>query len=48
MKREVWDGKLDQRVVEVMEGLVSRWEHRRRTDPALKGFAIPGWQQRAA
>jgi putative nucleotidyltransferase with HDIG domain len=48
MKREVWDGKLDQRVVEVMEGLVPRWERRRRTDAGLQGYAIPGWQRKAA
>ena len=48
MKREVWDGKLDQHVVDTMERLVPAWERRRRTDPGLKGFAIPGWQQTAA
>ncbi len=48
MKREVWDGKLDQHVVDTMERLVPAWERRRRTDPGLKGFAIPGWQQKAA
>ena len=48
MKREVWDGKLDQGIVERLESIVPRWETRRRSDPALKGYAIPGWQQKAA
>ena len=48
LKREVWDGKLDQEIVMAMERLVPRWENRRRTDPALKGYSIPGWGEQAA
>jgi len=48
MKREVWDGKLDQGIVEILERLVPTWEARRRSDPALQGYRIPGWQQKAA
>ncbi|MBI5288039.1 MAG: HD domain-containing protein [Chloroflexi bacterium] len=48
MKREVWDGKLDQGIVEILERLVPKWEARRRSDPALQGYRIPGWQQKAA
>jgi putative nucleotidyltransferase with HDIG domain len=48
MRREVWDGKLDQGVVETLEGLVPKWEYRRKNDPTLKGFAIPGWRAKAA
>jgi putative nucleotidyltransferase with HDIG domain len=48
LMREVWDGKLDQEIVTAMERLVPRWEDRRRTDPALKGYSIPGWSEQAA
>ena len=47
LKREVWDGKLDQEIVMAMERLVPKWEARRRDDPSLKGYAIPGWQKAA-
>jgi putative nucleotidyltransferase with HDIG domain len=48
MKRDVWDGKLDQSIVEAMERLVPKWEARRRNDPALKGYAIPNLGEQAA
>lgn len=48
LKREVWDGKLDQEIVEAMERLLPRWEVRRRDDPTLRGYEIPGWKDQAA
>jgi putative nucleotidyltransferase with HDIG domain len=41
MHGEMEDGKLDREVLRVFEGLVERWEWRRRTDPALQGFRLP-------
>ncbi len=48
LMRDVWDGKLDQEIVEAMQRLVPRWEARRRDDPTLKGFALPQWRDQAA
>ncbi len=48
LMRDVWDGKLDQEIVEAMNHLVPRWEARRRDDPTLKGFALPVWHDEAA
>ncbi|MGB2694018.1 MAG: HD domain-containing phosphohydrolase [Dehalococcoidia bacterium] len=42
MRREMEDGKLDNEVLRVFEGLVQRWEWRRKSDPALQGFRLPG------
>ena len=41
IKREAALGKLDERVVAAFEKVLPRWERRRRTDPALKGFRLP-------
>jgi putative nucleotidyltransferase with HDIG domain len=43
LRREVEQGALDRRVVFAMDGLIERWEERRREDPQLKGYSIPGW-----
>jgi putative nucleotidyltransferase with HDIG domain len=43
LRREVEQGALDRRVVAAMERLVHSWEERRRVDPQLKGYRIPGW-----
>jgi putative nucleotidyltransferase with HDIG domain len=48
MRRDVWDGKLEQRIVDALERLVPKWEARRRNDPTLKGFALPGFDTKAA
>ncbi len=42
MRREVGEGKLDGDVLSTFEGLLQRWEWRRRSDPALQGFRLPG------
>lgn len=41
LMRDVWEGKLDQEMVEALQRLIPRWEARRRDDPTLKGFALP-------
>ncbi len=41
IKREADQGKLDKRAVAALDQVLSRWERRRRTDPALKGFRLP-------
>lgn len=43
LRREVDDGHLDRGVVATLDRLVSKWERRRRSDPALKGYQIPNW-----
>ncbi len=50
IREEVRDGHLDCDVVTAFERIVPRWEVRRRRDPSLKGYKIPGWptQQEAA
>jgi putative nucleotidyltransferase with HDIG domain len=34
------EGQLDPKVITTLERLIPRWERRRRTDPALKGFQL--------
>ena len=41
MNKEVEDGQLDREVFSTFQGLVTRWEWRRRSDPALQGFRLP-------
>jgi putative nucleotidyltransferase with HDIG domain len=41
IRREAGQGKLDPAVLEALEQVLPRWERRRRTDPALKGFRLP-------
>ena len=48
MRRDVWDGKLEQRIVDALERLVPKWEARRRNDPTLKGFELPHFDTKAA
>jgi putative nucleotidyltransferase with HDIG domain len=43
MRGEADSGQLDRKVVATLERLVGRWEARRRSDPTLKGYSIPGW-----
>ena len=37
---EADDGKLDEAVMLALERVVPRWEARRRSEPALKGFRL--------
>ena len=46
--QEVEDGHLDRDVVTAFERVLPRWEIRRLRDPALRGYKIPGWQEKAA
>ncbi len=48
MRRDVWDGELEQRIVDALERLVPRWEARRRSDPTLQGVSLPGFDTKAA
>lgn len=48
MLREVAAGLLDGEVVSTLASLVHAWEQQRRSDPQLKGYAIPGWPAREA
>jgi putative nucleotidyltransferase with HDIG domain len=41
MHREAGEGRLDPDILVVFESLISQWEWRRRTDPALEGFRLP-------
>jgi putative nucleotidyltransferase with HDIG domain len=41
LRDEAAAGHVDRHVVATLEQVVSRWERRRRTDPALKGFQLP-------
>jgi putative nucleotidyltransferase with HDIG domain len=41
LRRESAEGRVDDQVVVALERLLPRWERRRRTDPALKGFRLP-------
>jgi HAMP domain-containing protein len=43
LDREAAEGRLDRQVVAALVRLVPRWERRRRTDPALKGFRLPDY-----
>jgi HD-GYP domain-containing protein (c-di-GMP phosphodiesterase class II) len=43
MRAEAESGQLDRKVVGTLERLVIEWESRRRNDPTLKGYSIPGW-----
>jgi HD-GYP domain-containing protein (c-di-GMP phosphodiesterase class II) len=40
LRQEAVEGRLDRHVVTTLEELVPRWERRRRSDPALKGFRL--------
>ncbi|MCH7580160.1 MAG: HD domain-containing protein [Chloroflexi bacterium] len=44
MSREVAEAKLDAHVFATFQGLVSRWEWRRHTDPDLRGFRLTDQQ----
>ncbi|MCH7699795.1 MAG: HD domain-containing protein [Chloroflexi bacterium] len=44
MSREVAEAKLDAHVYATFQGLVSRWEWRRHTDPDLQGFRLTDQQ----
>ncbi len=44
MSREVAEAKLDAHVYATFQGLVSRWEWRRHTDPSLQGFRLTDQQ----
>ncbi len=46
--KEVEDGRLDQEVVSAFERVLPKWETRRRRDPSLKGYKIPGWGEQEA
>ncbi len=46
--KEVEDGHLDREVVTAFERVLPQWEVRRRHDPALKGYKIPGWHEKEA
>ena len=48
IRKEVDEGHLDGDVVMAFERVVPRWEVRRRRDPALKGYKIPGWHAQEA
>lgn len=48
IRREVGEGHLDGDVVAAFERIAAAWELRRRRDPSLQGFKIPGWQERKA
>ncbi len=46
--KEVEEGHLDRAVVTAFERVVPKWEARRRRDPSLKGYKIPGWGEQEA
>ena len=46
--KEVDEGHLDRAVVTAFESVLPRWEVRRRRDPSLKGYKIPGWGEQEA
>ncbi|MCH8008200.1 MAG: HD domain-containing protein, partial [Chloroflexi bacterium] len=48
MSREVAEAKLDAHVFATFQGLVSRWEWRRHTDPDLRGFRLTDQQLNSA
>ena len=46
--KEVDEKRLDRDVVSAFERVLPRWEVRRRRDPSLKGYKIPGWHEKGA
>ena len=44
--KAVDEGQLDRAVVTAFERVVPTWEVRRYRDPALKGYKIPGWNEK--
>jgi len=46
--KAVDEGELDRAVVTAFERVVPAWEVRRYSDPALKGYKIPGWNEKEA